>query len=120
MLEVQDPSQRIRKSRYRNAARVRRTAFAPVKVAAEPDAGLACAGLSKGNHAEFERTTLNFSMRLFCDQQQCSNFFKVPQFLSILEPFTGICFRRGAAVRNTPRPYVLEAMLFQQRFVFRL
>jgi hypothetical protein len=43
---------------------VRRTAFAPVKVATgAAEAGLACAGLSKGNlaslknYAEFERTT---------------------------------------------------------------
>ena len=120
MLDVHDPSQRIRKSRYRKAANVRRTAFAPVKVAAAAaDAGLACAGLSKGNHAEFERTTVKFSMRLFCYQQQCSDFLEIPQLLSILEPLAGICFWRGTVVRNTARFDVFEAVLFQQRFVFR-
>src|ERR1700686_2742189 len=49
MLEVHEPNQRIRKSRYRNAASVRRAAFRQVEAApSTAEAGLACTELSKG------------------------------------------------------------------------
>jgi hypothetical protein len=55
-----------------------------------------------------------------CDQQERSNLFEILQFLRIFEPLTGISLRARTAIGNMLRLNVFEAMLFQQRFVFRL
>src|SRR5581483_318133 len=54
----------------------------------------------------------------FRDQQQCPNFLKVAQLLSILEPFSRIRFRRGATVWDALGLNVAEAMLFKQGDIF--
>src|ERR1700739_424827 len=105
MLEVHEPIPRIRKSRQWNPASVRRRALAPVKVAdAGGDTGLACTGLSKGNHVEIEPTTvfqsafsaISSSAPIFLKSRNSSAFLNhFPEYVS------GVGLRSGMRRAST-------------------